>query len=304
MRTAAIVFPEASTCRASLTSSCQGSKNGPPPWACHQRPPAADTRWAPGLPGSYGRRRGRHRCGKTATNEPTETTEDKRQRPMPHGTPPNVALSQNINQRIVNRRRLNICTIGRLPFPRYPLQLIILDQVRAATIRRRSRLLPIWNLSWSVDEPSPSSVSLEMAFHWIPVRRMWTIAEKYNLLEYFSFVPPPGLRLYSLSLSRSVAATAARWGTPTPRARPCRSKEPCILTSLGGRAAEPVYYGDKAGISTGAAGDLASATEIAKAMLIHDDMDEEFGLMALLCYETAKGPVASDIQRRCQYHLK
>ena len=51
-----------------------------------------------------------------------------------------------------------------------------------------------------------------------------------------------------------------------------------IRTALGGRAAEIVYYGDKDGISTGASGDLMSATHRAQLMLCAYGMDEDFGL--------------------------
>ena len=51
-----------------------------------------------------------------------------------------------------------------------------------------------------------------------------------------------------------------------------------IRTSLGGRAAEIVYYGETDGLSTGASGDLASATRTAERMLCELGMDEEFGL--------------------------
>ena len=54
-----------------------------------------------------------------------------------------------------------------------------------------------------------------------------------------------------------------------------------IRTSLGGRAAEIVYYGDKDGISTGASGDLEQATRIATAMLCNYGMDEDFGLAVM-----------------------
>ena len=54
-----------------------------------------------------------------------------------------------------------------------------------------------------------------------------------------------------------------------------------IRTSLGGRAAELVYYGEKQGISTGASGDLEQATRVAAAMLCAYGMDGEFGLMAM-----------------------
>ena len=51
-----------------------------------------------------------------------------------------------------------------------------------------------------------------------------------------------------------------------------------IRTALGGRAAEIVYYGEAGGLSTGASGDLAHATSIAKRILCAYGMDEDFGL--------------------------
>lgn len=54
-----------------------------------------------------------------------------------------------------------------------------------------------------------------------------------------------------------------------------------IRTSLGGRAAELVYYGDEDGLSTGASSDLESATDTARRMLGSYGMDQEFGLAVL-----------------------
>ena len=54
-----------------------------------------------------------------------------------------------------------------------------------------------------------------------------------------------------------------------------------IRTSLGGRAAELVYYGAEEGISTGASGDLHSATSIAEQMICNYGMDESVGLSYL-----------------------
>lgn len=51
-----------------------------------------------------------------------------------------------------------------------------------------------------------------------------------------------------------------------------------IRISLGGRAAEIVYYGADDGISTGASGDLASATDLAYHMICSYGMSQEFGL--------------------------
>ena len=54
-----------------------------------------------------------------------------------------------------------------------------------------------------------------------------------------------------------------------------------IRTSLGGRAAELVYYGECDGLSTGPSGDLATATRIAEGMICHYGMDDEVGLSYL-----------------------
>ena len=51
-----------------------------------------------------------------------------------------------------------------------------------------------------------------------------------------------------------------------------------IGTALGGRAAELVYYGAEEGLSTGASGDLRSATNIAVAMIQSYGMDSDYGL--------------------------
>ena len=51
-----------------------------------------------------------------------------------------------------------------------------------------------------------------------------------------------------------------------------------IRTSLAGRAAEIVYYGAEDGISTGASGDLHSATRMAENMICHYGMDDTVGM--------------------------
>jgi ATP-dependent Zn protease len=51
-----------------------------------------------------------------------------------------------------------------------------------------------------------------------------------------------------------------------------------IRTSLGGRAAELVYYGEEDGVSTGASGDLHSATRVAEQMICNYGMDASVGL--------------------------
>jgi ATP-dependent metalloprotease FtsH len=53
-----------------------------------------------------------------------------------------------------------------------------------------------------------------------------------------------------------------------------------IRVSLGGRAAESLYYGADGGLTTGASGDLENATSIARQMVCRYGMDEGFGLLA------------------------
>ena len=68
-----------------------------------------------------------------------------------------------------------------------------------------------------------------------------------------------------------------------------------IRTSLGGRAAEIVYYGKNDGLSTGASGDLASATRTAQAIICRFGMDASFGL-ATIDWEVASGELADEIR--------
>lgn len=65
-----------------------------------------------------------------------------------------------------------------------------------------------------------------------------------------------------------------------------------IRTSLGGRAAEIVFYGPKDGVSTGSGNDLASATAMAQRIVCIYGMDEEFGLGVL--HETTQ---SSEVRR-------
>jgi len=71
-----------------------------------------------------------------------------------------------------------------------------------------------------------------------------------------------------------------------------------IRTSLGGRASEIAYYGEKDGISTGASGDLESATRVARAMICSYGMDEAFGMAVLSPEEASKGPLAAKVSER------
>ena len=76
-----------------------------------------------------------------------------------------------------------------------------------------------------------------------------------------------------------------------------------IKTALGGRAAEIVYYGKEDGVSTGASGDLKSATDTAVRMLSKYGMDEQFGL-AVIDQEQASDSVAQLLQSQVNELLK
>ena len=69
-----------------------------------------------------------------------------------------------------------------------------------------------------------------------------------------------------------------------------------IRTALGGRAAELVYYGEKEGVSTGASGDLASATSMAKQMICAYGMDDQFGLAVVDGKTEGDGKLAAEIR--------
>ncbi len=68
-----------------------------------------------------------------------------------------------------------------------------------------------------------------------------------------------------------------------------------IRTSLGGRAAEIVYYGDEDGVSTGASGDLASATQLAQQMVCAYGMNCDFGL-AVVSANAVSGEVSREVR--------
>lgn len=54
-----------------------------------------------------------------------------------------------------------------------------------------------------------------------------------------------------------------------------------VRTCLGGRAAEMAYYGDEDGLSSGASGDLNTATAIVRSMICDYGMDEKTGLCSI-----------------------
>ena len=66
-----------------------------------------------------------------------------------------------------------------------------------------------------------------------------------------------------------------------------------IRTSLGGRAAELVCYGEEDGNSTGASGDLASATRTAERIICSYGMDEDFGLAVI---NSAAGEMQTEVR--------
>lgn len=66
-----------------------------------------------------------------------------------------------------------------------------------------------------------------------------------------------------------------------------------IRTSLGGRAAEIIYYGEKDGVSTGASGDLEQATRVAQAMICNYGMDDQVGLAVMGQQEAATNPAVN-----------
>jgi len=69
-----------------------------------------------------------------------------------------------------------------------------------------------------------------------------------------------------------------------------------IRTSLGGRAAEIVYYGERNGISTGASGDLVSATELAQKIVCTYGMDDEFGLAVVPGAVASNGNMSIEVR--------
>lgn len=88
---------------------------------------------------------------------------------------------------------------------------------------------------------------------------------------------------------------------------PLQTKEDLIgriRTSLGGRAAEVVYYGEKDGVSTGASGDLEQATRVARAMICNYGMDDEFGMAAMSQEEATRGPLAAKVSERVSAIIK
>lgn len=71
-----------------------------------------------------------------------------------------------------------------------------------------------------------------------------------------------------------------------------------IRTSLGGRAAETVYYGDEDGVSTGASGDLQNATRLAEQMICAYGMDDVIGLGCVNLQNVSGSAYYTEIRKR------
>lgn len=65
-----------------------------------------------------------------------------------------------------------------------------------------------------------------------------------------------------------------------------------IRTLLGGRAAELICFGADGGLSTGFAGDLEMATQLARRLICEWGMSDEVGMLALSPAESMTGPLA------------
>lgn len=76
-----------------------------------------------------------------------------------------------------------------------------------------------------------------------------------------------------------------------------------IKTALAGRAAEIVCYGKEGRISTGASGDLKSATDTAVRMLNRYGRNEKFGL-AVIDQDQASDSAAQLLQSQVNDLLK
>lgn len=69
-----------------------------------------------------------------------------------------------------------------------------------------------------------------------------------------------------------------------------------IRTALGGRASELVFFGEEDGLTTGASGDLNTATAIAKNMICKYGMDKSIGLAVVDDAESRDGALAVRIR--------
>lgn len=77
-----------------------------------------------------------------------------------------------------------------------------------------------------------------------------------------------------------------------------------IRTSLGGRAAEIVCYGEKDGVSTGASGDLETASNLARQIVCSYGMDDEFGLAVCNSSAFSDGTLSREVRTAVNRILK
>ena len=77
-----------------------------------------------------------------------------------------------------------------------------------------------------------------------------------------------------------------------------------IRTSLGGRAAELVFFGEDEGLSTGPSSDLRTATAIARSIVCNYGMDETMGLAVISESEATEGFLAQQIRDAVNNILK
>ena len=77
-----------------------------------------------------------------------------------------------------------------------------------------------------------------------------------------------------------------------------------IRQALGGRAAELLYYGERDGPSTSAAGDLRAATHHAEQMVRDYGMDEGIGPLVLAPGQWEQSPLAAQAVQAVQRIVK
>lgn len=77
-----------------------------------------------------------------------------------------------------------------------------------------------------------------------------------------------------------------------------------IRTALGGRASEQVFFGEDNGLTTGAGGDLQTATALAKSIVCNYGMDDEIGLAVVQEKELSDGLMAQQVRNAVNDILK
>ena len=77
-----------------------------------------------------------------------------------------------------------------------------------------------------------------------------------------------------------------------------------IRISLGGRAAEIAYYGEREGVSTGASGDLVSASHTAQQIVCTYGMDDDFGLAVIANSVASNGTMSVEVRAAINKILK